>query len=86
MGLELKSVEEFNEIKNEIKEKINKFCEQNTSRQREVLYEFLSREFDISLSIYDYNGTNDHARFACDQNWEEGYTFNKVLDLCLSKQ
>ena len=71
--------------KEQIINTIKEFCKNNTSRQREDLYKFLSKEFDIELAVYDYDSTNDHAKFACDENWENSYTVNKTLELISEK-
>jgi hypothetical protein len=52
---------------NKIDDAIAEFCSTQKSRQREDLYNFLNQKLELSLSIYDYKGTNDHARFACDE-------------------
>lgn len=58
----------------DILEAINKFCESNKSRQRSDLYDFLNIELDLDLGVYNYNGTNDHARFACDEESQQHET------------
>lgn len=50
-----------------IDDAIAEFCLTQKSRQRKNLYNFLNQKVGLSLSIYDYKGTNDHARFACDE-------------------
>ena len=60
---------------------IEMFCISNKSRQREDLYKFLNTSLGLSLNVYDYDGTNDHARFACDkvsQQHETDYVIKKL--------
>jgi hypothetical protein len=60
---------------------IQSFCKNNTSRQREDLYDYLNKELGLNLDVYDYDGTGDHARFACDaksQAWETDYVLEKL--------
>lgn len=60
---------------------IESFCENNTSRQRADLYDYLNNELGLDLKAYDYDGTSDRARFACDQaaqKHETDYVVSKL--------
>ena len=60
---------------------IQNFCKNNTSRQREDLYNHLNKELGLDLDVYNYDGRGDYARFACDeksQAWETDYILKKL--------
>ena len=60
---------------------IQSYCKVHTSRQRSDLYDYLNQELSLNLDVYDYDGTNDHARFACDlksQVHETEYVIKKL--------
>ena len=60
---------------------IQAFCNSSKSRQRSDLYTYLNKTLGIELDVYDYDGRNDHARFACDyisQKHEADYVLAKL--------
>ncbi len=74
----------FREIlqKENVKKAIEKFCQENTTRQRDVLYDALNKEFEIELerSVYDYSDKrSDAARFECGNQDEVSWVIDRVI-------
>jgi len=58
--------------KNEIKQAIKEYCENNTSRQRKNLYDYLNEKLNLNLEVLNYKDKRtDSARFACDEEVQE---------------
>lgn len=74
----------FKEIvqKENVKKAIKKFCEGNSTRQRDVLYDVLNKEFEIELErpVYDYSDKrSDAARFECGNKDEVNWVIDRVI-------
>ena len=69
--------------KQDILKTIKIYCKNNSSRQREDLYNYLNNELNLNLKVLDYKDERtDPARFACDkeaQVWETNYIVDKLL-------
>ena len=75
----------ISEIKFLVSDSIREFCDTHTSRQRSDLYDFLNSKLfsdEQVLSVYNYDGTNDHARFSEYEDFEFKYVVKKVLEYC----
>lgn len=50
-------------------------------RQRQDLYDYLNKYYDLNLTAYDYNGGNDYAKVALNtEKWEYDYVVDKVFE------
>lgn len=64
------------------KEAIENFCKTITSRQRDVLYDWLDAELNITIerSVYDYEDKrSDPARFECTNDQEVEVVRKRII-------
>jgi len=69
--------------KEKIFKAIQEYCNNNSNRQREDLYDYLNSKLNLNLEVLNYKDKRtDPARFACDkeaQEWETNYIIDKLL-------
>ena len=61
---------------------IEKFCDTQTTRQRDALYDFLNKELNITISrsVYNYSdGRSEYARFECTNEDEVNNVVKRVV-------
>lgn len=83
---EQREKENKEQIKKENKEQIKKVilsyinsC--GKDRQRQDLYDYLNKHYDLNLTAYDYDGRSDYAKIALQsEKWEYDYVVNKVFE------
>lgn len=69
------------ENKEQIKEVIQNYIKENPNRQRQDLYDYLNKHYDLNLTAYDYDGRSDYAKIALQsEKWEYDYVVNKVFE------
>lgn len=70
---------DIKKLKEQIKEVICSYIRGYKSRQRQDLYDYLNKYYDLNLTAYDYDGRSDYAKIALQsEKWEYDYVVNKV--------
>lgn len=74
--------EDYLNNSNTAKETLEKYCKEETSRQRDDLYDWLDKKLDIKIdrSAYDYSDKRtDHSRFECTNDDEVKVVIDRIV-------